>query len=87
MKIIREFSRVILGITFIFSGFVKGIDPLGSTYKFIDYFTAFGTDWANKLAFFLSILLSAVEFGIGVGLLFNYRMKIFSWLVVLFMGF
>lgn len=87
MKIIKEIARVFLGITFIFSGFVKGIDPLGSTYKFIDYFTAFGTDWANGMAFFLSIFLSALEFGIGIGLLFNYRMKIFTWLTLLFMAY
>jgi uncharacterized membrane protein YphA (DoxX/SURF4 family) len=87
MKIIKEISRILLGITFVFSGFVKGIDPLGSTYKFTDYFNAFGTDWANSLAFILAIVLSVLEFGIGIGLLFNYRIRIFSWLTLIFMGF
>ena len=87
MKILREAARVLLGITFMFSGFVKGIDPLGSTYKFTDYFNAFGTDWAIKLSFVLAIIIAIVEFSIGVGLTFNYRMRTSSWLVVLFMGF
>jgi uncharacterized membrane protein YphA (DoxX/SURF4 family) len=71
---------------FIFSGFVKGVDPLGSTYKFVDYFNAFGTSWANQLAFVLAIVLALAEFGVGVALVLNYRMKIFSWLATIFMA-
>jgi len=87
MKIVREIFRILLGATFAFSGFVKGVDPLGSTYKFIDYFSVFGTDWANRFALVLAIILSMAEFGIGIALLLNYRVKIFSWLVILFMAF
>jgi len=87
MKNLREIIRIILGITFIFSGFVKGIDPLGSTYKFNDYFTAFGTDWASQFSFFLSVVQSLAEFAIGIALAFNYRMKIFAWPSLFFMGF
>lgn len=86
MKIIREIARILVGITFVFSGFVKGIDPLGSTYKFTDYFNAMGSEWATKFAFILAILLSVSEFGIGVALLFNYRVKLFSWFTLMFMG-
>jgi hypothetical protein len=70
-----------------FSGFVKGIDPLGSTYKFTDYFIAFGTDWASNFSFFLAILLSVTEFAIGTALLLKYRMKLSSMLALLFMAF
>jgi uncharacterized membrane protein YphA (DoxX/SURF4 family) len=87
MKIIREIIRILLGATFVFSGFVKGIDPLGSAYKFTDYFTAFGTDWAATFSLALSIVLALAEFGVGVALLLNYRVKIFSWLCLLFMAF
>jgi len=87
MKYIKEIVRILLGAVFIFSGFVKGVDPLGSTYKFTDYFHAFGTNWAVGFSFALAIILALAEFGIGIALFLNYRMKIFSWLVTLFMAY
>ncbi len=87
MKTIRSVSRLIVGIVFIFSGFVKAIDPLGSTYKFTDYFNAFGLDFFVPLALPLALVLSAIELVMGISLLFGYRMKIVSWAVLLFMSF
>lgn len=78
-------SRVIIGIVFIYSGFVKGIDPLGSTYKFIDYFNAFNTPWANSFSFFLSVIQSAAEFVIGVAILLNLKIKWSSLGALIFM--
>ena len=40
MKILRTLFRWIVGATFIFSGFVKVIDPLGYGYKIADYLEA-----------------------------------------------
>jgi hypothetical protein len=87
MRIIKQIARIIVGITFIFSGFVKGIDPWGSAYKFVDYFVAMGLDWFNWTAFPLGVLLAFVEFAIGVGLLFNIYLRLNSWLAFIFMGF
>lgn len=87
MKIFAQISRILLGITFIFSGFVKGIDPWGSAYKFTDYFNAMGLEWMIWSAFPLGILLAFGEFAIGIAFLFNWWMKIFSWLGLLFMIF
>lgn len=87
MKIIKHIARVLLGITFIFSGFVKGIDPWGSAYKFTDYFNAMGMEWLVWSAFPLGVFLAFAEFAIGVGLLFNVFIRLFSWLAFLFMAF
>jgi len=87
MKIIAQIARILLGITFIFSGFVKGIDPWGSTYKFTDYFNALGMEWLIWAAFPLGILLAFGEFAIGIAFLFNWWMRLFSWLGLLFMAF
>jgi len=86
-NIISFISRLILGIVFIFSGFVKGVDPLGSTYKFTDYFNAFNIGFLEPLALVLAIILAAVEFSIGVSLLFRFRYRIGVWAVLVFMSF
>ncbi len=80
-------ARILLGTVFIFSGFVKGVDPMGSTYKFIDYFTAFGMSSLSPLAFPLAVLLNAAEFTMGLALVLGTRMREASWAVLLFMGF
>ena len=87
MKYLAIAARLLLGILFIYSGFVKGIDPWGSTYKFIDYFTAFNMLWMQPAAFVLAILQNSVEFVIGVALVLGLRMKETAWGVLLFMGF
>ncbi len=86
MKIIKHIARILIGITFIFSGFVKGIDPWGSTYKFTDYFNAMGMEWLLWAAFPLGVLLALAEFTIGVAMLFNILTRFFSWMALLFMA-
>lgn len=81
------FSRLLIGSVFVFSGFVKGIDPLGTAYKLEDYFAAYGATWANDLSLGLSIFLCTVEFAVGVALLFNLRPKITAWALLLMMSF
>ena len=87
MKVIKHLARILIGLTFVFSGFVKGIDPWGFTYKFTDYFNAMGMDWLLWSAFPLAVILSFAEFAIGVALLFNMYIRFFSWLAFLFMAF
>jgi hypothetical protein len=87
MKILRSFSCIIVGIVFIFSGFVKAVDPLGSTYKFTDYFSAFGMDFLAWSAFPLAVVLSGTELVMGISLLLRYRMKTISWAILVFISF
>ena len=87
MKIIKHIARILFGITFVFSGFVKGIDPWGSAYKFTDYFNAMGMEWMLWAAFPLGVFLAFAEFSIGVAFLLNISIRIFSWLGLLFMAF
>ncbi|MEN8117527.1 MAG: BT_3928 family protein [Bacteroidota bacterium] len=87
MKILLHITRILFGITFIFSGFVKGIDPWGSAYKFTDYFHAMQLDWMVWAAFPLGVLMALAEFAIGVAFLFNWRLRLLSWFGLLFMAF
>ena len=87
MRTFRIIARILVGIVFIFSGFVKGVDPLGSTYKFIDYFEAFGMGFLDPFAFPLSFFMSTAEVILGVAMLIGLRMRFFSWAVLIFMVF
>ncbi|MEZ5001023.1 MAG: hypothetical protein R2744_08040 [Bacteroidales bacterium] len=75
MRLFIRICAIVAGTLFMFSGLVKGIDPLGSEYKFIDYFTAFGLDSLNNIALLLGILLSAAEFIIGFSVFYWYQGK------------
>ena len=87
-KIWVNVCRFLLGAVFIFSGFVKAIDPLGSFYKIQDYLTAFGmASWfPSYLPLFFGIILAAVEFGVGVFLFLGIRKNTASTLALLLMG-
>jgi hypothetical protein len=86
MKILRIFSRIIIGIVFIFSGVVKAIDPLGSAYKFHDYFQAFNIGFLNNLSLALAILLCTSEFIAGFSVLTGLRQKTGIWGVIILLG-
>lgn len=79
--------RFLLGITFIFSGFVKAVDPLGSYYKIQDYVTAFGiAEWIPAFVLLLfGIVLASLEFSIGIFLFLGIRRLISSLLAMLLM--
>ncbi|MDR1683137.1 MAG: DoxX family protein [Candidatus Symbiothrix sp.] len=86
-KIIVEIARILLGCTFVFSGFVKAVDPLGGAYKFHDYFAAWGIDWLDFLSLPASFGLSALEFTLGICLLLGVYRIIVSWFILAFMAF
>ena len=73
--VITTVCRFVLAIVFIFSGFVKAIDPLGTQYKIQDYFDAIG--WAgifpDNIPFLASVLLGMLEFCLGIYLFFGIR--------------
>jgi len=86
-KIAVETSRFVLAFVFIFSGFVKAVDPLGGAYKIFDYFLAFEFSDSDASALPLSFLQAAVEFGVGACLLIGIYRQINSILILLIMLF
>lgn len=85
-NIIKHISRILLGAVFVFSGYVKAVDPLGVVYKFVDYFSAFGMPWLEVIALPLAVLLTILELGVGLMLISNVMMRHASWLVAMFMA-
>jgi uncharacterized membrane protein YphA (DoxX/SURF4 family) len=87
LKILINIARVLLGLTFVFSGFVKAVDPLGSTYKINDYLDAFGWVYFKDMSFLMSVMLSATEFFLGLALLIGVYRRSVSLMLFLFMIF
>src|SRR5690606_24212906 len=78
-------ARIFSGILFVFSGFVKAVDPLGSKYKFIDYFHAWGLDFLDPTALTFGLILCTNEVVVGLMLLWNLFPRISSLLALIFM--
>ena len=79
---------MVLAVTFVLSGFVKAVDPTGTQYKISDYLQAmhlggFVPDWLLLAA---AVLLAAVEFCLGIFLLFAIQRRLTSRLILLMMA-
>lgn len=81
-------ARLLLGTTFILSGYVKAIDPIGTQYKMEDYLSAIGlTSWGSSwLLLCIAVLLAATEFALGIFLLFAIRRRLSARLTLGFMS-
>ncbi len=81
MKLLVHISRIFVGAMFIFSGFVKLVDPIGSQYKFEEYFSQSVLDMEYLIPYALafSIILILAEIMLGIILLLGCRAKITLW--------
>ena len=88
MKVLVNFCRVILGITFMFSGIVKGIDPVGTQIKLTDYMYAFGMGGTviESTLLILACILAGFEILIGAYLLLGAFSRGTTILTLLMMG-
>ncbi len=77
-------ARWFVGLVFLFSAFVKGVDPMGTTFKVQEYMTAWSIgsmtfEWALPMAGFLSVALICAEFIVGVLLVTNAYRLLSAW--------
>src|SRR5437763_6020824 len=76
--------RWIVGLLFIFSGLIKANDPLGLSYKMQEFFEAWGlNNGFNDYTLAMSLMMNAFEILAGVAVIIGWRMKLFSWLLLL----
>ena len=87
MKILVHIARILVSIVFIFSGFVKLVDPLGSAYKFQEYFGAdvLNLEFLIPYALPFSIALILAEIMLGVMLILGYLPKLTVWSLLVLM--
>ena len=84
---IVNLCRMALALTFILSGYVKAIDPLGTQYKLNDYAAAmhlseYIPDWLTLTG---AIALAMTEFALGIFMLFAIRRHLVSRLMTAMM--
>lgn len=83
MKILISVCRFLVGVLFIFSGLVKANDPLGLSYKMQEFFEVWNFHWLDNFTLVFSIVMIVFEIVAGVAILLGWRMKLFSWLLLL----
>lgn len=71
-----------LGLTFLFSGFVKSVDVYGTTFKIVDYFHAFHLDIFQPLSKLLAFGIVGFEFLLGILIIIGIYAKVVSKLVI-----
>lgn len=90
MKYVVNLIRIFVGALFIFSGFVKAIDPLGTSYKMHEYFEAFAPlglagfwEWMNSVSVPFAVFMIVVEMVAGLALLTGWKPKFTVWILFL----
>ena len=96
-SVVMTYFQSFTGILFIFSGWVKAVDPMGTAFKMDDYFAEFNVAFSDSIFSFLApifpflanyslafaIFMIIFEIILGVMLLFGDRPKLTSWLFFL----
>jgi len=81
MKLLIQLIRILVGGLFVFSGFVKLVDPIGSQYKFQEYFSesVLNIEFLIPYALPFAILLIIAEILLGVMILIGYKPTLTVW--------
>ncbi|MDP3393859.1 BT_3928 family protein [Sediminibacterium sp.] len=83
MKKMLLLVRWMVGLLFIFSGLIKVNDPIGLSYKMQEFFEVWNMHFLNDYALFFSIAMNSFEVLAGVAIIIGWRIKLFSWLLLL----
>lgn len=84
MRFLREISRILIGVVFIVSGFLKALDPVGTSLKIKEYFGAMHLNFLDLFATPGAVILCCMEFLIGVAILKGIRVRLFSVISLVF---
>ncbi len=83
MKTVLLIIRWVVGLLFIFSGLIKVNDPLGLSYKMQEFFEVWSLNGLNEYTLSFAMLMNVFEVLAGVAVIIGWRMKLFSWLLLL----
>ncbi len=83
MKVVLAIVRIVVGVLFIFSGLIKANDPMGLSYKMQEFFEVWGMSFLNDFTLVFALIMNGFEIVAGVAVLIGWRMRLFSWLLLL----
>lgn len=86
LRILGELSRILLALLFLFSGFVKAVDPLGTALKMESYFVGLGMEFLAPTSLVAACGLIIFEMMLGVALLMGLWRRIVAWATLLLMS-
>ncbi|WP_203258444.1 BT_3928 family protein [Hyunsoonleella ulvae] len=89
MKVLVAISRILVGVLFIFSGFIKLNDPIGFSYKLQEYFSpdVLNISFLEPYVLLISVFVVVFEVVLGVFLLIGYKPKFTVWSLLLMIVF
>ena len=87
MNVLQNICRIVAGLVFFLSGFLKAVDPVGGAIKIEEYLRAFHLEFFDFLSLPASIILCCVEFVTGIALLKGMKMRLCSLVALIFISF
>ena len=78
MKTVLTIIRWIVGLLFIFSGLIKANDPLGLSYKMLEFFEAWGFHFLDNYTLAFSLFMNVCEVLAGIAIIIGWQIKFFS---------
>lgn len=87
MKLITQICRILVGVLFIISGFIKANDTIGFSYKLVEYFEIFDMHYFIDYAVSIAMFICIFEIMVGVALLLGAYTRLTVWLLLLMIVF
>ena len=87
MRFLRGLCRVLFALTFILSGILKLLDPVGTGLIVQEYLSFMHLDFLDSGAIVLGIALATLEFLIGICVLSGLRLRIVAWVALILTAF
>ena len=83
MRFLRGLCRVLFALTFIISGILKLLDPVGTGLIVKEYLDFLHLDFLESVAVHLGMALSTLEFVIGICVLSGLRIRFMAWVALI----
>lgn len=87
MKALTQISRILVGVLFIISGFIKANDTIGFSFKLVEYFEIFNMHFFVDYAVGMAMFICIFEIMVGVALLLGAYTRLNMWLLLLMIVF